>query len=144
MLVEHLRMAPRVYSRLKLGQNSRNSVLDILRRWRKLSVDSIDFLRDEVSFNMVTIPEALAFEQLASIFQELNHFGFKAEKLIINNVVTTMDSAFLRERAGQQRKYLDLIYDRYSHLEIIELPMLPTEIKGLDRLREVERNLFKE
>ncbi|GAI82367.1 unnamed protein product, partial [marine sediment metagenome] len=94
MLVEHLRMAPRVYSRLKLGQNSRNSVLDILRRWRQLSADSIDFLRDEVSFNMVTIPEALAFEQLGSIFQELDRFGFKAEKLIINNVVTTMDSAF--------------------------------------------------
>ena len=142
MLVEHLKMAPRVYSRLKLGQNSRDSVLDILKRWQKLSADSIDFLRDEVTFNLVAIPEALSFEQLGDIFQELNRFGFTIKKLIVNNVVVTKDSAFLAERAKQQQKYLDLIYERYASLEIVELPMLSTEVKGLERLREVERNLF--
>ena len=143
MLVEHLRMAPRVYSRLKFGQGSRESVLDILKRWQKLSADNIDFLRAEVRFTMVTIPEALAFEQLEDIFGELNKHGFGVEQLIVNNVVKTDDSDFLMMKAGQQKKYLDLIYDRYSHLEIVELPMCPYEIKGLARLREIEDNLFQ-
>jgi len=143
MLVEHLRMAPRVYSRLKFGQGSRESVLDILKRWQKLSADSIDFLRDEVRFNMVTIPEALAFEQLEDIFSELKKFGFIVKQLIVNNVVKTDDSDFLVMKAFQQKKYLDMIHDRYSHLEIVELPMCPYEIKGLARLKEIEGSLFQ-
>ncbi len=143
MLVEHLRLAPRVYSRLKLGQSSRESVLEILKRWRELSAESLDFLRSEVNFTMVTIPEALAFEQLGGIFSELNGSGFRVRRLIINNVVKSPDSEFLAVKSGQQKKYLNLIYDRFSDLEIIEVPMRPYEIKGLERLREIEGNLFR-
>lgn len=142
MLVEHLRMAPRVYSRFKLGQDSRDSVMDILKRWKKLSADCVDFLRDEVVFNMVTIPEALAYEQLDGIFEEMDRFGFRVEQLIINNVIKTTDSDFLVTKAGQQRKYIDLIYAKFSHLKIVELPMSPYEIKGLTRLKWIEANLF--
>ena len=143
MLVEHLKIAPRIYSRLKFGRSSRDSVLDIIKRWQKLSADSIDFLRDEVRFTMVTIPEALAIEQLEDIFGELNKHGFVVKQLIVNNVVKTDDSNFMAMKAGQQRKYLDMIYDRYSHLEIVELPMCPYEIKGLARLKEIESSLFQ-
>jgi arsenite-transporting ATPase len=142
MLVEHLRMAPRVYSKFKLGQDSRDSVMDILKRWKKLSADSVDFLRDEVIFNIVTIPEALAYEQLDGIFDELARFGFRVEQLIINNVIKTIDSDFLVAKAGQQRKYIEMIHDRFCHLKIVELPMSPYEIKGLARLKWIETNLF--
>ncbi|MFC1865631.1 ArsA family ATPase [Chloroflexota bacterium] len=143
MLVEHLKMAPRIYSRLKFGQGSRRSILEILKRWQKLSADSIDFLRQEVRFNIVTIAEALAFEQLEDIFGELDDHGFIVKQLIVNNVVKADNSEFLAMKAGQQRKYLDMIYQRYSHLNIIELPMCPYEIKGIERLKEVETSLFK-
>ncbi len=143
MLVKHLRMAPRIYSKLKLGQGSRESVLNILKRWQKLSADSIDFLRNEVRFTMVTIPEALAIEQLDDIFGELNKHGFVVKQLIVNNVVKADDSGFLVMKASQQRKYLDMIHGRYSHLEIVELPMCPYEIKGLARLKEIEGSLFQ-
>ncbi len=92
---------------------------------------------------MVTIPEALAFEQLEDIFRELNRYGFRVKQLIVNNVVKTEDSDFLAMKARQQKKYLELIYDRYSDLGIVELPMLPYEVKGLERLKEIESNLFK-
>ena len=143
MLVEHLKMAPRIYSRLKFGQGSRRSILEILKRWQKLSADSIDFLRQEVRFNIVTIAEALAFEQLEDIFRELDDHGFIVKQLIVNNVIKADNSEFLAMKAGQQRKYLDMIYQRYSHLNIIELPMCPYEIKGIERLKEVETSLFQ-
>ncbi len=143
MLVEHLRMAPRIYSRLKFGQNSRQSVLEILKGWQKLSADSIDFLRREVRFNIVTIAEALAFEQLEDIFRQLDDHGFTVKQLIVNNVIKADSSEFLKMKAAQQRKYLDMIYQRYGHLNIIELPMRPYEIKGVERLKEVATNLFE-
>ena len=142
MLGKHLRMAPRIYSKLKLGQGSREPILDIIKRWERLSTDNMDFLRNEVRFTLVTIPEALAVEQLEGIFRELNEYGLKVKQLIINNVVKEENSDFLLTKARQQKNYLELIYDRYSDLPIIELPMFPYELKGLDRLMEVERILY--
>ncbi len=142
MLGKHLRMAPRIYSKLKLGQRSREPILDIIKRWEGLSADNMDFLRNEVRFIMVTIPEALAVEQLKGVFHGLNEYGLEVKQLIINNVVKEESSDFLLTKARQQKIYLELIYDRYPQLEIVELPMFPYELKGLDRLREVERILF--
>jgi len=142
MLREHLRMAPRVYSKLKVGRRSKEPILDIIKRWDRLSADNMDFLRNEVRFTMVTIPEALAVEQLENVFGEMDKYGLRVKQLIVNNVVKTGDSDFLRTKARQQRSYLELIYDRYRDLQIIELPMFPYELKGLARLKEVERVLF--
>ena len=142
MLVEHLRMAPRVYSKLKLSRNRKESVLDIISRWQRLSADEMDFLRNQVGFVIVTIPEALAVEQLEGVFCKLDKHGLKVEQLIINNVIKAGDSDFLIAKAGQQKNYLEVIHDRYSDLQIVELPMFPYELKGWDKLKEVERILF--
>ena len=143
LLEKHLRMAPRIYSKLKVGQRSKEPVLDIIKRWEKLSADNIDFLQSEVRFTMVTIPEALAVEQLEGVFSELNKYGLKVKQLIINNVVKADESSFLSSKASQQKKYLDLIHDRYSGLPIVELPMFPYELRGVDRLKEVAGILFQ-
>jgi len=142
LLGNHLRMAPRVYSKLRLGRRSREPVLDILKRWERLSAENMDFLRNEVNFTMVTIPEALAVEQLEGIFRELNRYGLSVKQLIINNVVKAQESDFLLTKARQQKGYLEHIYDKYSDLKIMEIPMFPYELKGLDRLREVGKILF--
>jgi arsenite-transporting ATPase len=142
LLGRHLRLAPRVYSRLKLGRSSREPVLEILKRWERLSAANMDFLQNEVDFTMVTIPEALAVEQLEGTFRELGKYGLAVRRMVVNNVVKDETSAFLREKARQQRAYLDHIYRTYPGLDIIELEMFPREIKGLGRLGEVEKRLF--
>lgn len=91
---------------------------------------------------MVTIPEALAVEQLEGVFRELNKYGLDIKRLIINNVVKAGDSEFLETRAKEQQAYLGHIYEKYSHLDIIEIPMFPQEVKGSERLREVGKILF--
>lgn len=143
MLRRHLRPAPRIYSRLKLGAETRRPVLEILKGWEKLSAEDMVFLKQEVRFTLVTIAEALAVEQLDGILAELGRYEFKAEQLIVNNVIKEIgDSAFLKARADQQKHYLELVHGKYSQLQIVEIPLFPHEIKGVDRLRLVERQLF--
>ncbi len=143
LLGNHLKMAPRIYSRLKLGRRSREPVLDILKRWEELSAENMDFLRNAVYFTMVTIPEALAVEQLEGAFRELEKYGLTVKQIVINNVVKTEESEFLITKARQQQTYLKHIHEKYSNLKIVELPMFPQEVKGLQRLREVEEILFQ-
>jgi arsenite/tail-anchored protein-transporting ATPase len=143
MLREHLRPAPRIYSRLKLGAETRRPIMEILKSWEQLSAGDMKFLRETVRFVLVTIPEALAFEQLDGILAEMCKYGFRVEMLVVNNVVKDIGcSAFLQARAAQQQHYLSLIYSKYSHLQIVEIPMFPHEIIGADRLHLVEKHLF--
>ncbi len=144
MLREHLRPAPRIYSKLKLGAETRKPVLDIIKGWESLSGEDMDFLKHGVRFVIVTIPEALAIDQLDSIFDEFDKHGLKADRLVINNVIADAgDSSFLQAKAAQQRGYIDLLYLKYRGIEITELPLFPHEIRGIDRLKDVERSLFK-
>ncbi len=143
MLREHLRPAPRIYSRLKLGRETRKPVLDIIKEWEGLSAADMDFLRKDVRFVIITIPEALAVEQLDGIFAELDRYGFRAGQLIINNVIKEVgDSDFLKARAEQQQGYIESLYRSYSGIGIVEIPLFPHEIKGVERLRKVEASLF--
>lgn len=143
MLRKHLKPAPRIYSRLKVAAKSRRSVLDILKGWEKLSVEDMDFLRGEVRFVIVTIPEALAVEQLEYIFGEFDRYGFSVGQLIINNVIKEVGSPFLHAKAEQQRGYIELLHDRYGRMKIVELPLFPYEIKGVERLQDIEGILFE-
>jgi arsenite-transporting ATPase len=142
MILEHLRIAPRIYARLKLSNVSREPILGIISRWQQLSADEMDFLRNWVKFVIVTIPEALAVEQLEGAFDELDGHGLKVGQLIVNNVIKADDSDFLKAKAEQQRRYIDLIYSGYSDIGIVELPLFPYELTGWERLQEVERILF--
>ena len=142
MLREHLKPAPRIYSQLKLGSETKRPVLEILKGWEKLSGEDMEFLKSDVGFTLVTIPEALAIEQLDGILAEMDKYGFQAEQLIVNNVIKEIgDSAFLKEKSDQQKQYLELIHRKYSQMQIVEIPLFPHEIKGMERLRQVERSL---
>ena len=144
LLRKHLRPAPRIYSKLKIGRKAtKSSVMDILEGWEQLSIEDMSFLKSKVRFVIVTIPEALSVEQLDGIFSELEKYEFSVNELVINNVIKEIgNSDFLQTKAEQQKIYLDLIHTKYHDKRIIEIPSFPKEVKGIDRLREVGKYLF--
>jgi len=144
MLAEHLRLAPRIYSRFKLGARTRESIMDIIKRWQKLSALNMEFLQREVNFSLVTIPEALAVEQLESIQGEMHKFGIGIGQIIVNNIIDSDGSDFLSIRAGRQKFYLAEIQRRFAAIPAISLPLVSFEIKGLENLRKMANILFRE
>jgi arsenite-transporting ATPase len=142
MLVTHLKMAPRIYTRFKAGAGTKESILEIIRRWESLSALDMAFLRSGVDFNLVCIPEALAVNQLEGILAEMRKYGFNVSRLIVNNVVNDPDSAFLREKAGEQSAYLDIINKKLAGLDTTQLPLFSGEVKGLKKLEEAARMLY--
>ena len=86
--------------------------------------------------------EALAVAQLDGIFRELERHGLQVRRMIVNNVVREEGSDFMAQKARQQKHYLDLLYDRYPDLPITEVPMFPYELKGVERLKHIEKVLF--
>ncbi|MBE0415190.1 MAG: ArsA family ATPase [Dehalococcoidia bacterium] len=138
---QHLKPAPRIYSRLKASRRMKRSVLEVIKGWEELSNRDMEFLKKGVEFTLVTIAEALAVRQLDSIFHEFQSYGLNINHIIINQVIEKPDSAFLHSKARMQQGYISEIASRYGNEQRI-LPLFPYEIKGTERLKEVERVLF--
>jgi arsenite-transporting ATPase len=141
LLAEHLRFAPRVYSHLRTSGEGRETVMQVLRRWDELAKVCMTFLRVAVTFSMVTIAEALAVEQLEGVVAELARYDLRISRLIVNNLVRATDSEFLRRKAQQQRPHLERLRTQFAGLPIVEVPLFPHEVRGVERLREVARVL---
>jgi arsenite-transporting ATPase len=141
LMNRHLKPAARVYSSLKSTQNLKRTVLGVIKDWERLSNKDMRFLREQVQFNLVTIAEALAVRQLQDIFDEFKSYGLGINHIVINQVVEGADSAFLRQKSQLQRKYLDEVEGGYG-VGSTRVPLFPYEIKGVGRLKEVERRLF--
>ena len=141
MLAEHLRTAPRIYSHLRNAGERRESVIEILGRWRDLAAQCMAFLRRDVVLSMVTIPEALAVCQLDAVLDELRRYDLRISRLIVNNVVQESDSPFLAQKRQQQQQYLEQLRERHGDVPIVEIPLFPQEVRGVARLRTVGRIL---
>jgi arsenite-transporting ATPase len=141
MLAEHLRTAPRIYSHLRNAGERRESVIEILGRWQDLAAQCMAFLRRDVVFSLVTIPEALAVCQLDSVVDELRRYDLGISRLIVNNVVQETDSPFLAQKRQQQQQYLRQLRERHGDVPIVEIPLFPQEVRGVARLRTVGRIL---
>ena len=144
--LEHLRTAPRVYlgvrDKLQLGKVP---FLELIESWRELSQEITDFFRDptRTEFILVTIPEALGVFQARRLVGEFAQVGLDIQHLIVNNVIVQNDSEFLRQRQRMQRPYLDLLTQEYGQtMNITRIPLFADEIKGTDRLQELEKRLF--
>lgn len=142
MLREHLRPAPRIYSRLKLGSQSRRSILNTIRAWEELSAQDMAFLQEQVSYVLVLIPEALAVHQADRVLAELASAGLLVGDLIVNGVVTDPEPGFLSRRAQEQEPYLELIQERHKNLRMHRVPLFAGEVKGLSRIEKVRMALF--
>jgi hypothetical protein len=63
--------------------------------------------------------------------------------MVVNDVIVEPDCDFHRQRAEMQRPYIEMLNDEYGEqITLVELPLLPYEVKGIERLKEVEAFLF--
>ncbi len=137
LLAEHLRAAPRIYSHLRTTGERREPVIAILERWRDLAAECMEFLRRDVAFTMVAIPEALSVYQLEDAVEELARHGLRISRLVINNVVQEASSPFLDQKRREQQSHLARMRDRHGVLPVVEVPLFPGEVRGVERLRAV-------
>jgi len=129
--------------RLKRGKRS---LLEIISGWEDLAEKVVQFIRDPVKseFIIVTIPEALGVKQTERIIDDFDKYQLKVNRLIINYVIQQADCDFHKLRQEMQRAYIKILRDQYSHrIELIEAPLFPHEIKGVERIGRVSEILFR-
>lgn len=144
--IAHLRIAPKVYLQVKDAFKLKKvPFLNIIEGWKALAEEVTDFMRDpqNTEFILVTIPEGLGVYQARRLVKEFEGFGLQIRYILVNNVIKNPDSDFYSQRMEMQRKYIDMLSnDHGDRMHLIEVPLFPHEIKGVESLRELEAVLF--
>ncbi len=145
-LISHLKMAPRIYMQVRDSfKLDRVPFSEIIAGWSELSDEIANWFRnpDNVAFVLVTIPEALGVYQSRRLVGQFAEFGLQVKHMIVNHVISEPDCDFHRQRQMMQAPYLQMLTDEYAgRMALVQVPARPWEVKGVSRLREIERILF--
>lgn len=128
--------------RLKKGKRS---LLEIIGGWEGLAERVVQFIRDtrKSEFIIVTIPEALGVKQTERIIKDFDEYQLKVNHLIVNYVIRRADCDFHKMRQEMQRSYIKILSDQYAHrIRLIETPLFPHEIKGVEKISRISEILF--
>jgi len=156
IFLKHLEAATKFYMNLysyfeKLKESvkltkGKRSLLEIISGWEDLAEKVVSFIRDpqKSDFIIVTIPEALGVRQTERIIKDFDEYQLKVNHLIINYVIHEADCNFHKIRKEMQQGYIKILKDQYSHrIRMIEVPLLPHEVKGVERINKISEILFK-
>ena len=157
IFLKHLEAATKFYMNLysyfeKLKESvklkkGKRSLLEIISGWEDLAERVVNFIRDpqKSDFIIVTIPEALGVKQTERIIKDFDEYQLSVNHLIVNYVIQEADCNFHKIRKEMQRNYIKILEEKYSpRIGLIELPLMPLEIKGVERIHRVSEILFKE
>ena len=155
LFLSHLEAAAKFYLNLygafeKIAQTvklkkSKRTILEIISGWEQLSQKILDFLRDSqrTAFILVTIAESLGVRLTGRVLQELEEFHFPVRHLIVNHLIREADCPFHRRRQAMQQPYLKQLKETYGRQrDLVEVPLLPDEVRGLRGIRQICEILF--
>ena len=105
----------------------------------------IDMMKDpsQSTFSFVMYPESTPILEAYRASKELAGLDIHTGMVVANYIIPEEqeDSAFVHSRRAMQNKYLHEITERFD-VPVVQIPLLPEEIKGLDMLSELGERLY--
>ncbi len=120
--------------------------LEILNTMKKnIEQASIELSDSEkTEFVIVMIPEMMAILETERLLRALYEYEIPVHNIIINQIIPpNSECEFCNSRRKMQLKNLEEIKKLYDEFNIIEMLLRPTEIRGIDLLREFGKDLLK-
>jgi len=148
----HLGEAARLYVRVRSALDAltrgraKRDPLKIIAEWEELSKNVLEMLKDRGTKSfLVTIAEALGVNQTQRVASELERFGINIKGVIVNYVLTpeAAEFEFNRLRREMQMRYIKVLEEQFGDsMPVVQIPLLPFEVKGIKALGSVEELLF--
>ncbi|MDO9545222.1 MAG: TRC40/GET3/ArsA family transport-energizing ATPase [Pelolinea sp.] len=105
----------------------------------------IDMMKDpaQSTFSFVMFPESTPILEAYRASQELATLDIHTGMVVANYIIPQeqTDNAFVHSRRAMQNKYLQEISRKFN-VPIVQIPLLPQEIKGLKMLTELGEKIY--
>ena len=99
--------------------------------------------KEQTSFTLVTIPEAMSVRETERYLELLSEQGVPVRDLIVNRVEQEHDAcAYCRARVRSQRPWIKEIASTFSDLKLHYVPLQPKEVRGIDDLKKIGKLIW--
>lgn len=119
-------------------------------------MDSIMVLKEEMkevkrvledaqntTVRLVLNPERMAINETRRSYTYMCLYNKNVECLVVNKVIPEdADGAFMAEKLKEQDGYMRMIHESFDPLKIMTATMLPTEMRGRDKLEKMADMIF--
>lgn len=100
--------------------------------------------RDITSIRIVVNPEKMVIKEAQRSFTYLNIYDFNVDAVVVNRVIPdTVSDDYFKTWKAIQAKYREAIQESFSPVPILNAPLFETEIVGLDMLKRLSDEVFK-
>ncbi len=89
-------------------------------------------------FIPVLNPERLPILETERAVKNLRSVGISVKKLIVNKVLSIEPSdSFMKSRKKQEMEYIELVREKFADMEIIYIPLMEEDVKGIPMLERI-------
>jgi len=97
---------------------------------------------DKTEFVIVMIPEMMAVLETERLLSTLYEYEIPVHNIVINMIIPeNPDCDFCSSRRAMQQNNLKEIRELYDEFNLVELPLVSNEIRGVDSLRELSKRI---
>ncbi len=97
---------------------------------------------ESTRFVPVTIPEPMSIYETKRLINSLEKINIPVKEIIINRVANKDGCAFCASKKEDQRQPLSEIQEVFSQYRLINVPLFPNEIRGIEELRGLANYLL--
>jgi arsenite-transporting ATPase len=101
---------------------------------------------DNATFLLVAYPEFTPIHESYRAMKDLERVGIKAQGIFLNQILNRDDcqTGFALERWKLQQHYLHKAKELYSPIPMFAIPLQPSEIIGINKVRNLSNKIFNQ
>jgi arsenite-transporting ATPase len=122
----------------------------------KLGTEELELIKKRISearkmlsnkkkthFNLVLIPETMSISESERSVKILGEYGIPVSKVVVNQLIPeNIKCSFCTERRKMQQERLKEIRSKFKGPEVLQVQLYKNEVKGLDMLGKVAKELY--
>ena len=143
-----LRWFTRIIEGLKTYSGMMSSTFEVIKelleaRKEILKTHKVFMDEEQAEFVVVTIAEFMGIYETERLVKDLEGLKIASRFIIANKIIPKSQCPFCSVKRSEQSRYIGEIDKRFPSFEVIEIPLFPHEIRGVERLVDFANFLYE-
>ncbi len=98
----------------------------------------------QTEFVVVTIAEFMGIHETERLVKDLESLKVASRYIITNKILPPGKCPFCSAKRSEQSRYIEGIHDKFPGFQVVETPLYPHEVRGVDALMDFSTHMYSQ